>query len=245
MKKIPTLYEIEYDGRKQTGMNRTPKPEFAWVEDGEGIATTKIDGSCCAIINGKFYKRYDAKRGRKPPKEGIRCQAEPDPITGHFPYWVPVSETKSADRWLCDAYSNMPESQLLDGTYEAIGPKFNSNRYFMRNNILVKHGELIRDVQDRTWDGIRSYLAAHYIEGLVFWKDGNPECKIRRKDFGFNWGDKSRGLPQYDFCPECRKWVPINYTSDFATRAFCAECGSELWPFGLIDSNIERGAYER
>ena len=85
------------------------------------------------------------------------------------------------------------------------------------------------ELPDRTWNGIRSFLAAHYIEGLVFWKDGEPKCKIRRKDFGFNWGDKKRGLPAYDLCPECRKWVPVNYTSDFATRAFCAECGYELW----------------
>ena len=25
------------------------------------------------------------------------------------------------------------------------------------------------------------------IEGLVFWKDGKPQCKIKRIDFGLEW----------------------------------------------------------
>ena len=37
-------------------------------------------------------------------------------------------------------------------------------------------------------DGIRTYLDTHVIEGIVFWKDGQPQCKIKRKDFGFPWG---------------------------------------------------------
>lgn len=32
------------------------------VLEGEGFATEKIDGSCCVIIDGVFYKRYDAKQ---------------------------------------------------------------------------------------------------------------------------------------------------------------------------------------
>ncbi len=27
----------------------------------------------------------------------------------------------------------------------------------------------------------------HYIEGIVFWKDGEPRCKIKRSDFGLEW----------------------------------------------------------
>ncbi len=40
----------------------------------------------------------------------------------------------------------------------------------------------------RNFEGIRDYLATHYIEGIVFWKDGQPQCKIKRSDFGFDWG---------------------------------------------------------
>ena len=36
-------------------------------------------------------------------------------------------------------------------------------------------------------DAIKDYLQEHYIEGIVFWKDGEPRCKIKRGDFGFKW----------------------------------------------------------
>ncbi len=31
------------------------------------------------------------------------------------------------------------------------------------------------------------YLENQYIEGIVFWKDGQPQCKIKRSDFAFPW----------------------------------------------------------
>lgn len=34
----------------------------------------------------------------------------------------------------------------------------------------------------------------HEIEGIVFWKDGEPRCKIKRSDFGFEWPAKHCGF---------------------------------------------------
>lgn len=31
------------------------------------------------------------------------------------------------------------------------------------------------------------WLNEHPIEGLVFWLDGEPVCKIKRTDFGLEW----------------------------------------------------------
>ena len=56
----------------------------------------------------------------------------------------------------------------------------------MDTDILVKHGMTILDVP-RTCDGIKKYLAENSIEGIVFWLDGEPMCKIKRSDFGFDW----------------------------------------------------------
>lgn len=28
------------------------------------------------------------------------------------------------------------------------------------------------------------------MEGIVFWKDGEPRCKIKKTDFGLPWGCK-------------------------------------------------------
>ena len=67
MKKIPTLFERVYENHKVVGILPKVTEGMEWVLAGEGIATVKWDGSCCAIIDGKLYKRYDAKKGKRPP----------------------------------------------------------------------------------------------------------------------------------------------------------------------------------
>ena len=66
MKKIPTLFERVFENHKKVGILPNVTPGMEWVLEGEGVATEKMDGSCCAIIGGVFYKRYDAKRGKTP-----------------------------------------------------------------------------------------------------------------------------------------------------------------------------------
>ena len=183
MKKIPTLFEREYKDHKVVGIKPVVTNGMEWVLNGKGEATIKIDGSCCAIIDGVFYKRYDAKKGKKPPKDAIPC-CEPDPITGHHPHWVKVEPENPADKWFISAYNNLADKK--DGTYEAIGPHFQGNPYGLNVDILVPHGKSIVNIE-RTFEGIRNYLETHIIEGIVFWKDGEPKCKIKRSDFGFQW----------------------------------------------------------
>ena len=185
MKKIPTLFERVFEDHRKVGINNKVAPGMEWVLAGEGIATEKIDGSCCAVIGGVFYKRYDAKRGKTPPENAIAC-SDPDPITGHWPHWVPVSADNRADAWLIKAYEKA-DCPKEDGTYEAIGPHFQSNPYDLDEDILERHGIRMLEDVPRSFEGIREYLEKHYIEGIVFWKDGQPMCKIKRSDFGFRW----------------------------------------------------------
>lgn len=186
MKKIPTLFERIFENHKVVGITENVTPGMEWVMNGEGTATVKIDGSCCAVIDGVFYKRYDAKKGKKSPKNAIPC-CEPDPITGHHPHWIPVAFDNPADKWFVKAYNNTHEIQ--DGTYEAIGPHFQGNPYGLSDDVLELHGAKTIHVE-RTFDGIRDYLTNNKIEGIVFWKDGEPMCKIKRTDFGLDWGKK-------------------------------------------------------
>ena len=196
MKKIPTLFEREFENHKVVRILDKVTPGMEWVLNGEGTATVKIDGSCCAIIDGEFYKRYDCKKGKKPPEGFIPCD-EPDKITGHWPGWVKVDENKPDDKWFTEAYytASMYGNQGLkldDGTYEAVGKHFHGNPYNYDHDGLVRHGTEIVDVQ-RTFGGIKKYLSENYIEGIVFWKDGEPRCKIKRSDFGFEWNGKNQG----------------------------------------------------
>lgn len=193
MKKIPTLFHREFDNHKVTGISPDVSPELQWVLNGEGVATVKIDGACCAIIDGAFYKRYDAKKDKhgkmkKAPDGAIPC-SDPDPVTGHWPHWVKVQEDHPADRWFLEAlhHAQSEKGSLPDATYEAIGPHFQSNPYQLEQDTLVRHGTEVADLSDRSFEAIRDYLETHAVEGIVFWKDGIPRCKIKRKDFGFRW----------------------------------------------------------
>ena len=189
MKKIPTLFERDYNERGRIiGIRSEVKPGFEWVLDGEGIATVKIDGSCCAIIDGKWYKRYDAKKGKNPPIGAIPCQEAPDPITGHWPHWVELDADNPADKWFIVAFHNGGAENLNKNlTVEAIGPHFQGNPYKLDKDVIVVHGSEVIDCP-RSFEGIRDYLEKNYIEGIVFWKDGEPKCKIKRSDFGYKWG---------------------------------------------------------
>ena len=204
MKKIPTLFKREFVDHKVVNISSEYPSELSWVLKGEGIATEKFDGACCAIINGVFYKRYDAKRNRfgefkQPPSEAIPCD-EPDPTTGHWPHWLPV-KGDAGDKWFIEAKQNAEKdgNTLVDGTYEAIGPHFQKNPYRLSEDTLIRHGSAEINLTDRSFEGIRAYLSNHSIEGIVFWKDDEPRCKIKRKDFGFKWPDEEKKAKYYIF----------------------------------------------
>lgn len=188
MKKIPTLFEREFLNHHVVKTLNKVTPGMEWVLEGYGTATIKIDGSCCAIINGKFYKRYDCKNGKIPPEGFMPC-CEPDKITGHWPGWIKCDRKKQEDKWFWKAYDLGCMDCLLslqDGTYEAIGKHFNGNPYDLDYDIIEPHGRRKIEVE-RTFHGIKKYLSENVVEGIVFWKDGEPQCKIKRSDFGFEW----------------------------------------------------------
>lgn len=189
MKKIPTLFERIFENHKIVGItdNITPGCEEALLK---GNPTIKVDGSCCAIINGEIYKRYDCKKDKTPPEGAIEC-CEPDPVTGHWPHWVKVDRNNPADKWFWEAYINSGTILLEDGTYEAVGPHFQGNPYGLNKDELYKHGETtIVSPRVRTFEGIREFLRENVMEGIVFWLNGEPVCKIKRTDFGFEWPKK-------------------------------------------------------
>lgn len=193
MKKIPTLFKREFENGKVVGITDEVYPGMEWVLEGKGVATIKWDGSCCAIIDGVFYKRFDAKPGRKIPEGAIPC-CEPDPITGHHPHWVPVDFQSKADKWFVEAfnkYCRLNGGIAESGTYEAVGKHFNGNPYQRIYDILIPHGKTVAFLLERSFEGIKEYLHAMPIEGIVFWLDGEPKCKIKRKDFGFRWPTRS------------------------------------------------------
>lgn len=186
MKKIPTLFKRIFFSHNSFDITSEVTSGMEWVLNGGGVATVKVDGSCVAFLNGKCYKRYDAKNGKTPPQGAIPC-CGPDPVTGHWPHWVEIRPNNKADRWFLEAFINGDTGRYGEGTYEAIGPHFQGNPYKLELDTLEKHGVRTIDELNRSFDGIREYLRETPIEGIVFWRDGEPQCKIRRRDFGFDW----------------------------------------------------------
>ena len=203
------------------GITPDVHPGCEWVMKGEGEATVKIDGACCAILGGVFYVRYDAKAGkngkRKPvPAGAIPCQEHPDPVTGHFPCWVPVEKDNPSQKWFCEAFRNAPgyglvlygpDGKLRDHTYEAVGPHFQGNPYHFDRDILLPHGlwkiPELNTSGPRTFEVIRAWLETHQEEGIVFWQDGEPQCKIKRSDFGLTWPGGEGGMLPDDGRTDC------------------------------------------
>lgn len=180
MEKIKTVFVIDRNNGN-VAINEF-SPECVWVANGEGIATIKFDGTSCRVLGGKLFKRYDAKAGRIPP-EGFEPCGEPDPVTGHNPGWVPVTDAPE-NRFHIEAFGN---GDFEDGTYELVGPKIQKNRYNLSRHELWKHGSVVVEDAPRDYDGLREWLNTNIGEGLVFHHPDGRMAKVRRKDFKISW----------------------------------------------------------
>ena len=190
MEKIISLFQRNY------GTDRLVRNEVVsgaeWVLAGEGMATRKFDGTCCLVKDGVLWKRFDAKRGKKPPDGFVPAQ-DPDPQTGHWPGWVPVGDGPE-DRWHREAWTSAIDAYggpREDGTYELCGPKVQGNPEGFDHHALVCHG--VDELSDapRTFDALRAYFADTVeIEGIVWHHPDGRMVKIKGKDFGIRRGKK-------------------------------------------------------
>jgi len=177
MKKIPTLFKRD--------SNHLVRPDVTlnclWVLDGEGIATCKYDGSCCAVIDGLLYKRRVLKDGAE-PLNSYRW-VDTDLNTKKSIFWAPVDPDDPADQW--HRYAFQSATRWDDGTYELVGPKVQGNpeKYPFHTLLLHKAAEEFADVP-RSFLGLKEWLKPLDIEGLVFTHADGRRAKIKKKDFG-------------------------------------------------------------
>lgn len=204
MKKIPCVFKRDFTNPKAPKILNEVTPGCEWVLAGEGVATVKHDGSACLIKNNQLYKRYDAKRGKSPPA-GFEPAQDPDPVTGHWPGWVPVDvrNPDPADVWHALAWQMQTAAgmwKIGDGTFELCGPRVNGNHDRLSHHMLIRHGcaELKDSDRSYSFDGLRFFLATFPHEGIVFWRRrGNTGdlaadatidmAKLTREHFGFPW----------------------------------------------------------
>lgn len=213
MKKIKSLFKRDYEGTHLVYNEVVEGCE--WVINGEGIPTQKWDGTCCMIKNGVLYKRYDRKLNKSAcsrkkkgfkgpwtihdfkdlPKNWTPAQMF-DPVSGHWPGWLPVGEGPE-DKYFREAlesYVSQHGANPEEGTYELIGEKVGTNDEQIMGHVIIAHGEDLTDMSGcpRDFDGIKEWLEDKDIEGVVWHHKDGRMCKIKKKDFGLT----RRPIPQ-------------------------------------------------
>lgn len=182
MDKIPTLFH-----RNPADMSKVlpdVNPEAAWVLAGEGVPTRKVDGTNIRVTlrDGKVV---GVEKRRNPTREEKAQGAEPG--------YVPASEADPSDKHIFAAVKGADLTGLPDGAHscEAIGPKIQGGAesqvptvYFFRNG-----PQRLSDFT-RTYEGIRDFLAANVLEGVVWHHPDGRMAKIKRRDFGLRWPEK-------------------------------------------------------
>jgi hypothetical protein len=182
MKKIISLFQRNYDGDRLVRDEVVPGAE--WVIAGEGVATRKLDGTCCMVRDGKLYKRYEVKPGGKPPAN-FEPANEVDENTGKQQGWLPVGDGPE-DRWHREAFENwhLIIGNLPDGTYELVGPKVQGNPEHHTGHFLAPHGAMLEPHAPRTYAELREWFKGQDIEGIVWHHPDGRMVKIKGKDFG-------------------------------------------------------------
>ena len=151
-----------------------------WVLAGEGVATRKYDGMCCAVIDGVLWKRREVKLG-KPIPDGF-VQTDEDSVTGKKFGWL-LCGTGPDDKYFRAVVASRPVFE--EGTHELLGPKIQGNPEALDGLFLMKHSkaQVLHNVT-RTFDGLKICLGEHDIEGIVFHHEDGRMAKIKGKDFG-------------------------------------------------------------
>lgn len=178
MKKIPTLFVRDPDDMSR--ILREVHPDCKWVADGEGMATRKYDGTCVMLdADGRWWARREVKPGKLAPSGFVEVAL--DDVTGKSVGWEPIDQSAFVKLWQL-AMQNPDTGQPTPGTYELCGPQVNQNPEKFPAHVLVHHGVFELDAP-RDYDELRTWLAAHDYEGIVWHHRDGRMAKIKRRDF--------------------------------------------------------------
>jgi len=189
MQKIISLFKRDYEGNRLVYDEVVEGAE--WVQAGEGVATRKYDGTACLVDNECFFKRYDRKKHKKTgeykdaPRGWMPAQ-DPDEKTGHWPGWVPIGDEPES-KWHREAWEEWIVAgghALVDGTYEACGPKLQGNPEGLKEHRLIPHGAKKFPDAPRTFNELYEWFKGKDIEGLVWHHPDGRMVKIKKRDFG-------------------------------------------------------------
>lgn len=179
MKKIPTLFKRDPENRSRV------LSELAVELPPDARATAKFDGSCIMFDGWDWWKRREVKAGKPIPDQFE--EVDHDPLTGKRQGWVPVSDGPE-DQWFREAIEALEPFAQVTGTYEAVGPHFQGNPHGFETDRLILHGDFTLHHVPMEYARLAEHMRDSIAwEGIVWWADGQPVAKIKRRDFGLPW----------------------------------------------------------
>ncbi len=183
MQKIPTVFERDWDGDRSRVVDKISNGCEWWLQ-GEGVARQKIDGACCAVIDGVLWKRREIKKGKAEPG-GFKLIGTDD-TTGKRVGWAPVGDGPE-DVYFIEAW-NAFDGPRDEGSYELIGPKVQGNLEHEETHRLVSHADTYvfagKDAPPRSFAGVQEWFEDRDIEGVVWHHPDGRMCKLKLRDFG-------------------------------------------------------------
>ncbi len=174
----------------------------------DGTACLIKDGRLYKRHDRKRRKKGKIDADWKPEPPGwIPCEI--DERTGHWWGWALVDFT-APENWMhkeawntlilgeemIDALNKVLKpggkayyfsQSLPDGTRELCGPNVNGNPEHLDKHVLIPHGKEILDFKFHggdPYDEVKAWFDGKDVEGIVWWKDGKPVAKIKKRDFG-------------------------------------------------------------
>lgn len=173
MRKIPTLFVREESRRFVT-------EEYAVELTDDAVATVKYDGTCVMFDGTEWWARREVKPGTTAPENFVAV--EHDSTTGKTVGWIPMAESD----WLPLVKEVVDRGDAYDkGTYELLGPKVNGNPCGFARHMLYQHGYdtlsgFPTSPPRAVFDAVRGLDDA--AEGVVWWSDGRPLAKLKKRD---------------------------------------------------------------
>ncbi|WP_181771112.1 RNA ligase family protein [Amycolatopsis pittospori] len=183
MEKIPTLFERD----EHFHVIDRPRAECAWVFDGAGVGTEKLDGTNVRLTvrSGRLVR---VEKRRNPSK----TQKQQGIVDG---WYVDTVGGSADDKWILAAAENTDVSGWSDGEHpcEALGPRIQGNPLGLEDHRCVPfdlQAPTLAEVP-RDYHELRDFLATldsrfspgHLAEGVVFHHPDGRRAKIKRKDF--------------------------------------------------------------
>lgn len=182
MKKIPTIFQRNWDG------NRGVVNQFAVnYPFNEATPTEKIDGTNVRLtVRNHMLVRLEKRRN---PKKTQKAQGIEEP------WYVDADEFDPGDKFLFEAARNTDLSSIPDGEWsgEAVGPKIQGNPLSLESHtvcLFSRGGAPILKDAPHTFDELKEWLPKQNsmfgngrIEGIVWHHPTAGMCKIKAKDF--------------------------------------------------------------